>query len=62
MSKIVSPMLIAESARCRHTMDRANRRTVVSLLQDTLGYRRFFTYNSVNLTVELIKESSAGEV
>ena len=55
-------MLINESARCRKTMDRANKSTAVSLLQDTPGYRRFFTLNSVNLSVELMKESSAGEV
>ena len=62
MSRIVSVRLIPESARCRKTMDSANNRIAVSLLQVTLGDRLFFTFLLVKLTVELINESSAGEV
>ena len=62
MSRIVSVRLIPESARCRKTMDRANNRIAVSLLQVTLGDRLFFTFLLVKLTAELINESSAGEV
>lgn len=63
MSRIVSVRLIAESARCRKTIDRANNRIAVSLLQFNPGdLRRFLTFLLVKLTVELINESSAGEV
>jgi hypothetical protein len=63
MSRIVSVRLIPESARCRKTMDRANKRIAVSLLQVNPGDRLgFFTFLLVKLTEELTNESSAGEV
>jgi hypothetical protein len=63
MSKTVSVRLIPESARCRKTMVRANKRIAVSLLQVTPGdRRRFFTFLLVKLKVELVNESSAKEV
>ena len=63
MSKIVSVRLIPESARCRKTIDRANKRIAVSLLQDTPGDRRLcFTFLLVKLAEELINDSSSGEV
>ena len=53
MSRIVSVMLSAESARCIKTMDRANKSIAVSRLQDSPDCRRLFTFLLVKLAPEL---------